>query len=158
MEVQCTQEILEVFWWVVWQPPGFPERVLQELDAGIYESLALKNTGVWCNGSALWSPKPPVRVRILPLLQEIEVWCNGSTTDFDSVSLGSSPDTLTRNMSGCPRGLGSGLQNRLHWFESSTRLKCPRGVMDSTPDYGSVSEGSSPSGDTSGIIFVINTV
>ena len=37
--------------------------------------------------------------------------------------------------------------------------KCPRGVMDSTPDYGSVSEGSSPSGDTRCLtINIVNTI
>ena len=124
------------------------------MDAGIYESLALKDTGVWCNGSALWSPKPPVRVRILPPLQEIEVWCNGSTTDFGSVGLGSSPDTLTRYMSGWPSGQAEVCKTSYIGSSPVPDSKCPRGVMDSTPDYGSVSEGSSPSGDTSGIIFV----
>ena len=32
----------------------------------------------------------------------IGVWCNGSTTDFDSVGSGSSPDTPSKH---CPRSL-----------------------------------------------------
>ena len=46
---------------------------------------------------------------------------------------------------GAYRQYGSGKEVLLCFLPG---LKCPCSVMDSTPDYGSVSEGSSPSRDT----------
>ena len=79
---------------------------------------------------AFRSPKPLVRVRVFLLLQEIEVWCNGSTTDFGSVSLGSSPGTLTKQV-----GLGEWLIHQSAKLTTSVRIRyptlnCPYGVVD----------------------------
>ena len=97
---------------------------------------------------AFRSPKPSVRVRIFLLLQEIEVWCNGSTLDFGSNSSGSNPDTSTEQ---CRVGRvvhPSVCKTDYIGSNPVPDSKCLCGVMDSTPDYGSVSEGSSPSRDT----------
>ena len=127
---------------------------------------------------AFRSPKPSVRVRVFLLLQEIEVWCNGSTTDFGSVSLGSSPGTLTKQVGlaegfrqwsakpltsvriryptlnpGAYRQYGSGKEVLLCFLPG---LKCPCSVMDRTQHYGCFREGSSPSRGTNWTF--INTV
>ena len=67
----------------------------------------------------------------IPAIGTIPPWCSGSTTDFGSVSLGSSPGggaTLWRALLGaCWRSL-------------------PLSVIGSTTDSGSVILGSSPGG------------
>ena len=120
---------------------------------------------------AFRSPKPSVRVRVFLLLQEIEVWCNGSTLDFGSNSSGSNPDTSTEmRLWASGRNHWSAKPIIHRWFESNqalklwsnrqygsgkevllhfpTRVKCPCGVMDSIPDYGSVGEDSNSSRGT----------
>ena len=97
---------------------------------------------------AFRSPKPSVRVRVFLLLQEIEVWCNGSTTDFGSVSLGSSPGTLTNQ---CRVGRGVQAVVCKTTYIGSNPVpdsKCPCSVMDRTQHYGCFREGSSPSRGT----------
>ena len=125
---------------------------------------------------AFRSPKPSVRVRVFLLLQEIEVWCNGSTTDFGSVSLGSNPGTLTKQV-----GLGEWLIHQSAKLTTSVRiryptlnpgaycqygsgkevllcflpgLKCPCSVMDRTQHYGCFREGSSPSRGTRKVCYI----
>ena len=69
--------------------------------------------------------------------------------------MGSNPAIPANENVGLAERSGSGLQNRLHRFDSGTRLKCPCGVMDSIPDYGSVGEGSSPSRDATILLYLI---
>ena len=84
---------------------------------------------------AFRSPKPSVRVRVFLLLQEIEVWCNGSTTDFGSVSLGSSPGTLTKQV-----GLAEGFRQWSAKPLTSVRIRYPTLNPGAYRQYGSGKE------------------
>ena len=90
------------------------------MDERIYESISLEIIQEYGVMVAFRSPKPSVRVRVFLLLQEIEVWCNGSTTDFGSVSLGSSPGTLTKQV-----GLAEGLRQQSAKLSTSVRIRYP---------------------------------
>ena len=103
---------------------------------------------------AFRSPKPLVRVRIFLLLQEIEVWCNGSTLDFGSNSSGSNPDTSTEQ---CRVGRvvhPSVCKTDYIGSNPVPDSKCPCGVMESMPDYGSVGEDSNSSRGTRKVCYI----
>ena len=108
----------------------------------------IRNIGVWCNGSI---PVSKTVGESSSLSTPARDWSVAQMVEHQILVLrvvGSNP-AISTNMSGWPRGSGSGLQNHLHRFDSGTRLQtCPCSVMDSTPDYGSVREGSSPSRGT----------
>ena len=59
--------------------------------------FASKYAPVAQSGLEQWSTKPKVGgSNPSGRTTTVEVWCNGNTTDFDSVILGSSPSTSTR--------------------------------------------------------------
>lgn len=65
---------------------------------------------------------PLVEVRILIPQLNMGPWCKECITEYESVGQGLNPCGPT-NMSSWESGLSTSLQNWLHWFESSTRLK-----------------------------------
>ena len=134
----------------------------------------IRNTGVWCKGSI---PVSKTVGESSNLSTPARNWSVAQLVEHQILVLrvvGSNPAISTRNMrlwwsglthrSAKPTFAGSNPARRSGILERTasyvikwkggtalfpTRIpKCLCGVMDSTPDYGSVSEGSSPSRDT----------